>query len=140
MHRAWWAPALALAGGLAVVSPSAKADAPPRVTPAAAAARALNDIRETADDVRLDHPRHVARFDGEAVVFTPRRGGPRWTWRLDAALAGDRPLIGVALCGVRPECATPGEIRLDRGGLVERYVTRADCIEQQRGACFESPE
>jgi uncharacterized repeat protein (TIGR01451 family) len=102
---------------------------------AQAAALALNDLRPTPEGVRLQHPRHTAAFTAAGVRFTAR-GGPDWHWRL--AYAGpERPTAnaardGVAAAGeVTPVMSTPGQVAYARGGLVEQYLARATCVEQQ---------
>ena len=102
-----------------------------RLTSEQAVAVAVNDLEPITDGYRLRHPRHTATFTPEGLQFTPRRGGPAWTWHLTAVTAGDTPLPGVRVGAVRPASERPGTVAYPRGGLVEQYLAHQGSLEQQ---------
>ncbi|MDY7075302.1 MAG: FG-GAP-like repeat-containing protein [Chloroflexota bacterium] len=91
-----------------------------------AAALALNDLTATDDGYEVRNPQHMANFTAAGLTFTPRRGGPAWSWQLTSVSAAQ-----VDLGAVMPHNADPGMVAYPRGGLVERYLFQADSVEQQ---------
>ena len=106
----------------------------PRIGPEEAAALALNDLSETAEGVRLRHPRYRAKFTEAGVWVEPRRGALRWQWRLEEVTGAGTPLEGVPVGAVRPHAWRGREgtqVRYPRGAVLEQYVVGQASLEQQ---------
>ena len=80
----------------------------PRIGPEEAAALALNELSETAEGVRLRHPRYHAQFTEAGVRVEPRRGALRWQWRLEE-VTGRRQAPGGGARGRGPAPLLEGE-------------------------------
>ena len=96
----------------------------PPLPPHIAVQRALNHVESTPDGLQLRHPQHVVDFAASGIQVQPRRGGPSWRWRLTHVSA--EPIVPVA-----PHQASPTRIEYPRSGLIERYVLKAQSVEQQ---------
>lgn len=106
----------------------------PRIGPERAAALALNHLSETAEGVRLRHPRYRAQFTEAGVRVEPRRGPLRWQWRLEGVTGAGTPLEGVPVGAVRPHSWRGRDgtrVRYPRGALLEQYVVGQASLEQQ---------
>jgi hypothetical protein len=102
-----------------------------RVSSERAVSKAINKLETTYDGFQLIHPRHVARFTPDGVLFTPKRGGPGWHWRLSKLGAKNQNLQGSNSNEVQPESDRPDIVHFDRGSIVEQYIARANSVEQQ---------
>ncbi len=91
----------------------------------------VNDFRLIEEGIGLDHPRHQALFGADGVHFTPRSGDPYWYWRLTHIGSEDSALRGVVSGPVSPKQTDDYVISYLRGAIIERYLARANDIEQQ---------
>lgn len=122
---------VALIGGRGPDTPGpADATAPARISPAEAAAVAVNDLRRAGSGFVLHHPSYDADFTRSGIVFTPRGSGAEWRWRLRYVGSATEPLLDPAR-PVRPNQVGKRTIAYARGPIVEQYVLRGDAIEQQ---------
>ncbi len=101
----------------------------PRITSEQGAAAARHTLEPAAGGYRLHHPRHQVTFGDDGVLFEPRRGGPRWHWRLaeiqpQAAWEATGAVVAPTLCGPETVCFV-------RDQIIEQYVPRAASVEQQ---------
>ncbi len=88
-----------------------------------AAGLALNRFEAGRQAITVTNPRHRAVFDRAGVHFTPARG-PAWHWQLA------RP-DGAWRAQVAPTRSAADTVDFARGGLIERYLIKADTIEQR---------
>jgi hypothetical protein len=88
-----------------------------------AIALALNTIEVDRQSVTVTNPGHRAVFDHAGVQFTPRRG-PAWHWRLTG-------INGQAQAPVSPTRSRADAVDFTRDGLTERYLIKANTIEQR---------
>ena len=104
-----------------------------KITPAQAAALAVNDLQQTAEGVHLRHRTHEADFTADGLHFKTRRGNLDWHWQLTAIETAAGELSTVMQGPVAPEMAGTSSriVRYDRGGVVEQYIARTNTIEQQ---------
>ena len=84
---------------------------------------ALNTIEAGKHTTTVTNPRHRAVFDRKGVQFTPRRG-PAWHWQLSR-------INNARQVAVPPTHSVPGVVDFARGGLIERYLIKANTIEQR---------
>ena len=103
----------------------------PRITPDQAAVRAHNDLRQTADGVRLAHRAYQVAFAPDELAVRPRRG-PAWRWRLTRVRGeSGAPVPGVSCDATAPRIAAPTRVAYRRGRVEEQYVVLPDSIEQR---------
>jgi len=117
---------IAGAGGMTPTAPGAIA----RISPEQAEALALNHLRTTDGGLLVDHPRYEVGFTRTGIELRPRAGGAswRWSWRYGGRLTGARPPVARAR---RPVAERRTSITYDRGPVLERYLLRANSIEQE---------
>jgi hypothetical protein len=96
---------------------------PPVISEQQAIQRALNSIETDKHTVTVTNPRHRVLFDRKGVQFTPRRG-PAWQWRLTRINNMRQPVVS-------PAHSASGVVDYSRGGLIERYLIKAETIEQR---------
>ena len=63
-------------------------------------------------------------FTATGIHVQPRRGGPSWQWQLTQL--GPEPLAPVT-----PQHNSPTRIEYPRPGVIERYILKAQSVEQQ---------
>jgi len=93
-------------------------------------AMALNELIGLDDAIELNHPNHSARFSAGGMQFTPRHG-PQWQWTLTRVATTEGPVSGVVTGEITPRETANGTIDYPRGEIIERYVPRANTVEQQ---------
>lgn len=91
----------------------------------------VNDVGLTEEGIGLDHPRHQALFGADGVHFTPRSGDPYWYWQLTHVGSEDTAQRGVVSGPVSPKQTDDYVISYLRGAVIERYLARANDVEQQ---------
>ena len=91
---------------------------------------ALNELIGLDDSIELNHPNHRARFSAGGVQFTPRHG-PEWQWALIGVTTTEGPVTGVVMGEITPRETANRTIDYARGGIIERYVPKANTVEQQ---------
>ena len=93
-------------------------------------AMALNELIGLDDAIELNHPNHSARFSAGGMQFTPRHG-PQWQWTLTRVATTEGPVTGVVTGEITPRETANRTIDYPRGGIIERYVPKANTVEQQ---------
>ena len=93
-------------------------------------AMALNELIGLDDAIELNHPNHSARFSAGGMQFTPRHG-PQWQWTLTRVATTEGPVTGVVTGEITPRETAKRTIDYLRGGIIERYVPKANTVEQQ---------
>ncbi len=93
-------------------------------------AMALNELIGLDDAIELNHPNHSARFSASGMQFTPRHG-PQWQWTLTRVATTEGPVSGVVTGEITPRETANRTIDYPRGGIIERYVPKANTVEQQ---------
>jgi len=93
-------------------------------------AMALNELIGLDDAIELNHPNHSARFSAGGMQFTPRHG-PQWQWTLTRVATTEGPVTGVVTGEITPHETANRTIDYPRGGIIERYVPKANTVEQQ---------
>jgi hypothetical protein len=84
---------------------------------------ALNRIEAGKQAITVSNPRHRAVFDRKGVQFTPRRG-PAWHWQLSR-------INNARQAAVPPIHSASGVVDYARNSLIERYLVKANTIEQR---------
>ncbi|MGB5259356.1 MAG: hypothetical protein WBO34_02400, partial [Gammaproteobacteria bacterium] len=95
----------------------------PVISKQQAVSQALNTIAVDKDTIIVTNPGHRAVFDGTGVHFTPRQG-PVWHWQLTQ-------LNGAVQASVPPVHSALDTVDFVRAGLIERYLLKANTIEQR---------
>ena len=93
-------------------------------------AMALNELIGLDGAIELNHPNHSARFSAGGMQFTPRHG-PQWQWTLTRVATTAGPVTGVVTGEITPRETANRTIDYPRGGIIERYVPKANTVEQQ---------
>ncbi len=91
---------------------------------------ALNELIGLDDAIELNHPNHSARFSAGGMQFTPCHG-PQWQWTLTRVATTAGPVTGVVTGEITPRETANRTIDYPRGGIIERYVPKANTVEQQ---------
>jgi roadblock/LC7 domain-containing protein len=84
---------------------------------------ALNRIMASQETITVTNLHHRAVFDRSGVQFTPARG-PDWHWQLTQ-------INSARQAAVTPKHSASDTVDFTRAGLIERYLIKADTIEQR---------
>ena len=84
---------------------------------------ALNRIMASQETITVTNRHHRAVFDRSGVQFMPARG-PDWHWQLTQ-------INSARQAAVTPKHSASDTVDFTRAGLIERYLIKADTIEQR---------
>ena len=96
-----------------------------------AIALAVNEVKVGLEAISVHNPSHKANFSACGLDFNTANQGLSWSWKLEGVVVGGKKSPHVLTWETGPCASTPLQLDYDRGALTERYITKAQTIEQQ---------
>lgn len=101
-----------------------------RISEEQAIAIAVNNVWQISDGYELKNPRHLAHFGAEGITISPRKNKLSWHWQLSHVGSQKEKLKEIQHGAITPH-RDRQIIRYNRLGLIEQYIMKKGCIEQQ---------